>query len=222
MGVRATAIIGICLLALAGAVFAASSWHAWSWQGIWNGTSRTAHMGGANGTFNSSSHGAGFRQEANGTWNASFSGMGFRQNANGTRNAGQFMHRNGNYSQSNSTELARMAGNYQQFNSTELAQFNAAVASGDYATAESLHNSYGLGGNLFGKLNETTFAQYSQITGLQNQVKNLTGALRQELGLNSTGQRMAAGAAGAQGFAGFRGMAPGSARTGMRGLGMMH
>ena len=165
MGVRSTAIVGICLLALAGAAFAASSWNAWGWQVIWNGTNTRM-------------------SEANGTWNAS-----------------QSMHR---------------AGNYSQFNSTQAQEFNAAVASGDYATAESLHSSYGLGGSLFGKLNGTTFAQYSQIYNLQNQLKNLTGALRQELGGNAPGQRMAM-----RGFGFAMGMAQVHARSGMRGFGMM-
>ena len=198
MGVRTTAIAGIFLLALAGAAFAASSWHAWGWQGIWNGTNRATHM-----------------NESNGTWNSSHSGMGFRQNANGTRNASPPMP-NGSWAES---PPMHMAGNYSQFNSTELSQFNAAVASGDYATAESLHNEYGFGGQMFEKLNGTTFAQYSQIYNLQNQLKNLAGTLRQELGFNASEQHMAEGAAGARGFAGFRAMA---GRSGLGARGMMH
>jgi hypothetical protein len=76
----------------------------------------------------------------------------------------------------------RGMGLNQTFNSTQVQEFDSAVASGDYATAKQLHDDYGIGGSLFGKLNETTFPQYSQIYNLQSQLTNLTGQLRQELG----------------------------------------
>ncbi len=72
------------------------------------------------------------------------------------------------------------------FNSTAARDFQAAVESGDYATASSLHSQYGFGGPIFGKLNETTFAMYSSIA-------SLTSQLRAELGLNSTGKGIARG-----------------------------
>ncbi|MFA5106616.1 MAG: hypothetical protein WC506_06685 [Candidatus Micrarchaeia archaeon] len=65
------------------------------------------------------------------------------------------------------------------FNSTAMEEFQNAVLSGDYAAASSLHSEYGFGGPMFGKLNETTFATYSQIAVLSRQ-------LHEELGLNST------------------------------------
>ncbi len=65
----------------------------------------------------------------------------------------------------------------------ERGQFQAAVLSGDFATAKSLHDSYGFGGGLFDSLNETTFAQYSRIYGLRAQAQNLSNALGLELGL---------------------------------------
>jgi len=61
-----------------------------------------------------------------------------------------------------------------------MKQFQQAVLSGDYATAKNLSATYGFGGPMFGKLNESTFAKYSQIAALESQ-------LRQELGLNATG-----------------------------------
>ncbi len=65
------------------------------------------------------------------------------------------------------------------FNAPEMQAFNKAVESGDYQTAQQLHQEYGFGGPIFDKLNETTFAQYSQIRNLQNQ-------LAIELGLNGS------------------------------------
>jgi len=66
------------------------------------------------------------------------------------------------------------------FNETAMKDFDAAVLAGDYTAASSLHQAYGMGGPIFGKLNATTFAQYSQIQNLQHE-------LAKELGLNSTG-----------------------------------
>ncbi len=62
-------------------------------------------------------------------------------------------------------------------NSTQVSEFWQAVASGDYQTAESLHQAYGLGGPLFGRLNETTFADFSQLY-------NARAKLWSDLGLN--------------------------------------
>lgn len=65
------------------------------------------------------------------------------------------------------------------FNATAIGQFQEAMAAGDYQAAEQLHATYGFGGKMFDKLNETTFGQLSLIT-------NLTKELRQELGFNET------------------------------------
>jgi hypothetical protein len=65
------------------------------------------------------------------------------------------------------------------FNATATQEFVQALMSGNYSQARQLHTEYGLGGMIFDKLNETTFAQYSQIYQLR-------GELRQELGQNST------------------------------------
>lgn len=75
------------------------------------------------------------------------------------------------------------AGNYSQFNSTQLEKFRSAVESGDFSAAKQLHDEYGFGGMLFGKLDETTFAKYSRIYQLQSELRNMTSALHQELGL---------------------------------------
>ena len=66
------------------------------------------------------------------------------------------------------------------FNETTMKDFDAAVLAGDYAAATSLHQAYGMGGPIFGMLNSSTFAQYSQIQNLQHE-------LAKELGLNNTG-----------------------------------
>ncbi|VVB98435.1 Uncharacterised protein [uncultured archaeon] len=65
------------------------------------------------------------------------------------------------------------------FNATVVQDFRQAVASGNYAEAKQLHDTYGIGGKLFDKMNETTFAKFSQIYGLE-------ASLRQDLGLNET------------------------------------
>ncbi len=67
-----------------------------------------------------------------------------------------------------------------EFNSSQLEEFKQAIEAGDYQTAKQLHETYHLGGLLFDKLTETTFAKYSQIYGLQNE-------LMQELGLEEPG-----------------------------------
>ena len=80
----------------------------------------------------------------------------------------------------------------------ERASFQQAVLADDYSTAKNLSGEYGFGGPLFGKLNETTFAKYSQIANLESQ-------LRQELGLNGTGMMPMMGNPGPKQFAnGFR------------------
>ncbi len=81
----------------------------------------------------------------------------------------------------------------QRANATEIGEFRQAVLDGDYQTAKQLHDQYGLGGQLFGRLNETTFADYSGMG-------KLAAKLRQELGIGnqSLSGRMNAGA----GFAG--------------------
>ena len=62
----------------------------------------------------------------------------------------------------------------------EMKQFEQAVLADDYSSAKSLSTQYGFGGQMFAKLNETTFAKFSQIAVLESQ-------LRQELGMNATG-----------------------------------
>ncbi|MFH1470742.1 MAG: hypothetical protein ABIF01_03270 [Candidatus Micrarchaeota archaeon] len=89
-----------------------------------------------------------------------------------------------------------------QFDSTKMDEFKQAIGSGDYQMAMQLHETYGFGGPLFDKLTETTFAKYSQIYNLQNE-------LRQELGIE---KHFGIG----MGFEGFEmGHGPGFAR-GMR------
>ena len=61
---------------------------------------------------------------------------------------------------------------------SKLMEFHDAVLSSDYETAKSLHDKYGFGGRIFDKLNQTTFAEFSQI-------KNMQKHLGEELGLPS-------------------------------------
>ncbi|MFH2105992.1 MAG: hypothetical protein ABII22_01925, partial [Candidatus Micrarchaeota archaeon] len=49
-----------------------------------------------------------------------------------------------------------------QFNSTEMQQFMQAIKAGDYATAKSLHDQFGVGGKRFDLMNETSFAALSE------------------------------------------------------------
>ena len=65
------------------------------------------------------------------------------------------------------------------FNATGIQEFKQAVMDGNYSEARQLHSEYGLGGRMFGCLNESTFAQYSQIMKLGSD-------LRRELGMNDT------------------------------------
>jgi len=60
----------------------------------------------------------------------------------------------------NASLAERPRGN---MSSAEMEEFWQAVAEGDYAAAKQLHEEYGFGGLLFGRLNETTFAEYSQL-----------------------------------------------------------
>lgn len=64
----------------------------------------------------------------------------------------------------------------QRPNFTQMDDFENAIEKADYETAKQLHEEYGLGGPLFEKLNETTFAKYAQI-------RKLNTELMQELGL---------------------------------------
>lgn len=91
--------------------------------------------------------------------------------------------------------------NYTKFEEAR-AGFEAAVLSGDYANAKSLHDSYGFGGGLFDRLNKTTFAQYSRIFSLRAQARNLENALGLELGLKGQPSGMP-DAWGPQAFFGF-------------------
>ena len=112
-------------------------------------------------------------------WNAT----GFDpQNWNGTVQGHRMMRSHGS---ENATGSGMMRGNgTQALNMTaraeEMKQFEQAVLSDDYSTAKQLNTEYGVGGPIFGKLNETTFAKFSQIANLESQ-------LRQDLGLNATG-----------------------------------
>jgi hypothetical protein len=75
-------------------------------------------------------------------------------------------------------------------------EFSAAVQNGNYDAAKQLHESYGFGGPLFEKLNETTFAKYSQI-------QKLKGELRTELGMNPGGPQLGGFARGVRAGSGF-------------------
>jgi hypothetical protein len=151
------AVAAIILLAFAGIAFAVQGANVTAqWGAGQKGMGVRNHMNNST-NFNGTLAGMGWRGHMNNSTNfdpAQFEGMGFRNRLN------------------NSTA----------FNATQFAQFQSAVESGDYATAMQLHTQYGLGGPLFGKLNETTFAQFSQIRNLENQLQNLTSRFWQELG----------------------------------------
>jgi hypothetical protein len=83
--------------------------------------------------------------------------------------------------------------NSSAFNSTAFQQFQSAVESGDYQGAKSLHGQYGFGGKLFGRLNESTFADYSSVFQLRRELFNATLKLRGELGMNGTAPMMGMG-----------------------------
>ena len=91
----------------------------------------------------------------------------------------------------------------QRFNSAEQKAFEAAVESGDFTAATKLHEEYGFGGQMFGKLNATTFAKFSQVHKLQAE-------LMTDLGMNATGMMPplleGPGFGNGQGMRGGRGM----------------
>jgi hypothetical protein len=66
-----------------------------------------------------------------------------------------------------------------RMNETLMQEFRGAISSGDYDAAMQLHEEYGFGGQMFERLNETTFGQLSQIHNMRTQ-------LMQELGMNDT------------------------------------
>ena len=93
-----------------------------------------------------------------GSWNGTIKGHGMMRGFDG----------NGTQSQNRTVRME------------EMKQFEQAVLSDDYSTAKNLSREYGFGGPMLEKLNETTFAKFSQIANLESQ-------LRQELGMNATG-----------------------------------
>ncbi len=155
--VLAAALV-ILLIALAGMVFAMPSWHEKNlgWAGPrFNSTDNMTPPRGCE--FNSSPE---FNSTGNFTRLPSTE-FGFgRFDCNMTRH----------------NETMNWTG--QEFNSTQIEEFNQALEAGDYQTAKQLHETYGFGVPLFDKLNETTFAKYSQIYKLSSE-------LRQELGMPS-------------------------------------
>jgi len=92
---------------------------------------------------------------------------------------------------------------------TEHAQFVSAIENGDFAAAKQLHDTYGFGGRVFGLLNETTFAQYSQLYKLEQQAGAIRSSLATELGFPGKGMMMG------------RGLGKGFGMGRMRGFGMM-
>ncbi|VVB65556.1 Uncharacterised protein [Candidatus Gugararchaeum adminiculabundum] len=69
----------------------------------------------------------------------------------------------------NETEVERVNA------SDIIEQFKLAVINGDYQAAMQLHETYGVGGGMFGKLNETTFAKYAQIYVMTNELMTQMG-----------------------------------------------
>ncbi len=69
--------------------------------------------------------------------------------------------------------------NFTMPDKAQVEKFGNAVRDGDYNTAKALDDEYHIGGPMFSKLNETTFATYSEIAKLQAQ-------LMSELGMNQT------------------------------------
>jgi hypothetical protein len=85
----------------------------------------------------------------------------------------------GNGSLHNAAWFGRGSGNAPvRANATEISAFRQAVLDNDYQAAKQLHDEYGLGGPFFERLNETTFADYSEMSNLANK-------LRQELGIGN-------------------------------------
>jgi hypothetical protein len=77
----------------------------------------------------------------------------------------------------NATWHGRGNWNLTRPNATDIEQFKYALQAEDYQAAKHFYDAYGIGGRLFGRLNETTFVKYARICNLQSE-------LRQELGLN--------------------------------------
>ena len=149
------------LIAFAGLAFAFPGFGDGGWQGMmqgWQGNPGPRPFGNGTGNFTG---GPGMPPCGNGS-----EFPPHRFDGNGSANFTGWqppMHPSGN-STLNRTQLRE-----------EQQKFESAVLSGDWATAESLHSTYGFGGALFGKLNETTFATYSQLYKLADE-------LRQQLG----------------------------------------
>jgi hypothetical protein len=70
-------------------------------------------------------------------------------------------------------------GNASRPDNSTLEAFRDAVLNDDYQAAKNLSDTYGLGGPLFSRLNETAFHTYSEIVVLEKR-------LAQELGVNAT------------------------------------
>lgn len=69
------------------------------------------------------------------------------------------------------------------FNETAHEEFETAVLSGDYTAAKQLHDEFGFGGRMFERLNETTFATYSQMRTLEEKARGMAGTLMKEIGI---------------------------------------
>ncbi len=164
------AIVLVASLAFVGVVYAMPGLHAGlnSWLNH-NASIQNGAWQGRNGSMQ------------NGTWNGCGPMRGMRGGF-GRYGVNQSF-QNGTWGATNATQHA---------NATEISDFQQAVLNGDYQTAEQLHTQYGLGGPLFGKLNETTFADYSDMS-------NLALKLDQELGI---GNRSISGMGAGMGFAG--------------------
>ena len=161
---------------------------------------------------------------AAGGWRGNFMMGNYQNYSNGTYNGSGFArgHMAANGTNWNGTSFQPrgfgMGGRANQsFNKTEAASFQSAVLSGDFATAQQLHNEYGFGSPLFDRLNATTFAQVSQIANLQQQIAGIRKTLGQELGFNTGNTSAAPGMrAGAFGFNAINGNGIRMSRGGMR------
>ncbi len=166
---KTAAVAAIAIAAFAGIAFAAGGWGGGYTMGNWQNQ--------PNSTFNATGfwHGGVALNDTNWTGGMHTRRMG----NNGTGRMG----------------FGRRAGNQtnQSANAAAFSSFNSAVLSGDFATAQQLHNEYGFGGPIYGKLNATTFAQVSQIANLEQQAGNIEKQLRQELGINGTALGMMGG-----------------------------
>jgi len=178
------AIVLVASLAFVGVVYAMPSLHAGlnSWldhnasiqNGAWHGRGPMGNWTwqGRNGSMQNWTW-AGYNASAqNGTWHGHGGMQGCRQGKGGSGRGGyggNSSFQNGTWGAMNATPRA---------NATEISDFQQAVLNGDYQTAEQLHTQYGLGGPLFGKLNATTFADYSDLSSLALK-------LDQELGIGN-------------------------------------